>query len=46
MLFRFLVRTLSQKGVPINFPLGFSVRQNYLAVRLGNLDFVNVFLAG
>ena len=38
------VRTLRQEGVPINFTLGFSVRQNYLAVRLGNPDFVNVFL--
>ena len=38
------VRTLRQEGVPINFTLGFSVRQNYLAARLGNPDFVNVFL--
>jgi transaldolase len=38
------VRALRQEGVPINFTLGFSVRQNYLAVRLGNPDFVNVFL--
>jgi len=38
------VRTLRQEGVPINFTLGFSVRQNYLAARLGNPNFVNVFL--
>ena len=38
------VRTLRQEGVPINFTLGFSVRQNYLAARLSNPDFVNVFL--
>ncbi len=37
------VRTLRQEGVPINFTLGFSVRQNYLAARLANPDFVNVF---
>ena len=38
------VRTLRQEGVPINFTLGFSVRQNYLAARLGNPNFVIVFL--
>jgi len=38
------VRALRQEGVPINFTLGFSVRQNYLAARLANPDFVNVFL--
>lgn len=38
------VRTLRQEGVPINFTLGFSVRQNYLAARLASPDFVNVFL--
>ena len=38
------VRTLRQEKVPINFTLGFSVRQNYLAARLANPDFVNVFL--
>ncbi len=38
------VRTLRQEGIPINFTLGFSVRQNYLAARLSNPDFVNVFL--
>lgn len=38
------VRTLRQENIPINFTLGFSVRQNYLAARLANPDFVNVFL--
>jgi transaldolase len=38
------VRTLRQEGVPINFTLGFSVRQNYLAARLASPNFVNVFL--
>lgn len=38
------VRTLRQEGVPINFTLGFSVRQNYLAARFSNPNFVNVFL--
>ncbi|MBC8286154.1 MAG: transaldolase family protein [Nitrospinae bacterium] len=38
------VRTLRQEIIPINFTLGFSVRQNYLAARLANPDFVNVFL--
>jgi transaldolase len=38
------VRTLRQEEVPINFTLGFSVRQNYLAARLASPDFVNVFL--
>ncbi len=38
------VRSLRQENIPINFTLGFSVRQNYLAARLSNPDFVNVFL--
>jgi transaldolase len=38
------VRTLRKEEVPINFTLGFSVRQNYLAARLASPDFVNVFL--
>ena len=38
------VRTLRKEGMPINFTLGFSARQNYLAARLSNPDFVNVFL--
>ena len=38
------VRTLRKEEIPINFTLGFSVRQNYLAARMANPDFVNVFL--
>ena len=38
------VRKLTQENIPINFTLGFSTRQNYLAARLSNPDFVNVFL--
>ncbi len=38
------VRTLRREKIPVNFTLGFSVRQNYLAARLGNPNFVNVFL--
>ena len=38
------VRRLTQENIPINFTLGFSARQNYLAARLSNPDFVNVFL--
>ena len=38
------VRKLTQEKIPINFTLGFSARQNYLAARLSNPDFVNVFL--
>jgi transaldolase len=38
------VRTLRKERMPINFTLGFSARQNYLAARLSNPDFVNVFL--
>ncbi len=38
------VRTLREEGMPINFTLGFSARQNYLAARLSNPDYVNVFL--
>jgi transaldolase len=38
------VRILRQEEIPINFTLGFSVRQNYLAARLASPDFVNVFL--
>lgn len=39
-----VVRKLRQEGIPINFTLGFSARQNYLAARLSNPNFVNVFL--
>ena len=38
------VRTLRKEGMPINFTLGFSARQNYLAARLSNPNFVNIFL--
>jgi len=38
------VRTLRKEGMPINFTLGFSARQNYLAARLSNPTYVNVFL--
>jgi len=38
------VRKLNQEKIPINFTLGFSARQNYLAARLSNPKFVNVFL--
>ena len=35
---------LNQLGVPVNFTLGFSARQNYLAALLAKPVFVNVFL--
>ncbi len=38
------VRRLSAEGIPVNFTLGFSARQNYLATRFSNPAFVNVFL--
>ncbi|QPJ65580.1 MAG: transaldolase [Candidatus Nitrohelix vancouverensis] len=38
------VRILRKEGIPINFTLGFSARQNYISARLSNPDFVNVFL--
>lgn len=37
-------RRLEKEGVPINFTLGFSARQNYLAAQMANPRFVNVFL--
>jgi transaldolase len=37
-------RRLAKEGVPINFTLGFSARQNYLAAQLTNPKFVNVFM--
>lgn len=37
-------RRLSSLGVPVNFTLGFSARQNYLAALLARPAFVNVFL--
>ncbi|MGV7221651.1 MAG: transaldolase family protein [Nitrospinales bacterium] len=38
------VRKLRNENIPINFTLGFSARQNYLAARLSNPDVLNVFL--
>ncbi|MFQ5672327.1 MAG: transaldolase family protein [Nitrospinales bacterium] len=38
------VRQLRREGIPINFTLGFSARQNYLAAVLAGPDYVNVFL--
>ncbi len=38
------VRKLSDAGVPVNFTLGFSVRQNYFAALFSHPEFVNVFL--
>ena len=38
------VRRLRREGIPINFTLGFSARQNYLAAMLSGPDYVNVFL--
>jgi len=35
---------LGQLGVPVNFTLAFSARQNYLAVLLARPSFVNVFM--
>jgi transaldolase len=32
------------EGIPINYTLGFSARQNYLAARFSKPNFVNVFL--
>jgi transaldolase len=37
-------RRIRQENIPVNFTLGFSARQNYLAARLSNPDYVNVFL--
>lgn len=33
-----------QEGIPINYTLGFSARQNYLAAQLSRPNYVNVFL--
>lgn len=38
------MRALRRAGVPVNFTLGFSARQNYLAARVGDPTYVNVFL--
>lgn len=37
-------RKLGQLGIPVNFTLGFSARQNYLAALLAQPRFVNVFM--
>jgi transaldolase len=37
-------RQLSRLGIPVNFTLGFSARQNDLAARLARPAYVNVFL--
>lgn len=37
-------RRLSRQGIPVNFTLGFSARQNLLAARLARPAYVNVFL--
>ncbi|MBI2843929.1 MAG: transaldolase family protein [Armatimonadetes bacterium] len=38
------VRKLSDEGIPVNYTLGFSARQNYLAARFSRPAFVNLFL--
>ena len=38
------VRKLSQEGIPVNYTLGFSARQNLLAAAFSKPAFVNVFL--
>src|SRR5207249_11892434 len=37
-------RRLSDAGIPVNFTLGFSARQNVLAACLARPSFVNVFM--
>jgi len=37
-------RLLSLEGIPVNYTLGFSARQNYLAARFSRPRYVNVFL--
>jgi transaldolase len=37
-------RILRREGIPVNFTLGFSARQNYLAARFASPSYVNVFL--
>lgn len=37
-------RILASEGIPINFTLGFSARQNYFAAKFSHPMFVNVFL--
>ncbi len=38
------VRTLAKEGIPINYTLGFSARQNYLAAAFSRPRYLNVFL--
>lgn len=38
------VRALSGEGIPVNYTLGFSARQNHLAAQFSRPRFVNVFL--
>jgi transaldolase len=38
------VRRLGEEGIPVNFTLGFSARQNHLAAHLSRPRYVNVFL--
>jgi len=38
------VRRLSETGIPVNFTLGFSARQNHLLARISRPAYVNVFL--
>lgn len=38
------VRRLSASGIPVNFTLGFSARQNYLAALFSRPRYVNVFM--
>src|SRR5262245_24919295 len=37
-------RSLAREGVPVNYTLGFSARQNYLAARFSRTGWVNVFM--
>ena len=38
------VRRLRRDGVPVNFTLGFSARQNYLAAKFASPAYVNIFM--
>jgi len=39
-----VVRRLHEEGIPVNYTLGFSARQNYLAALFSRPRYVNVFL--
>jgi transaldolase len=39
-----VVRRLGEEGIPVNYTLGFSARQNYLATLFSRPGYVNVFL--